>query len=62
RTRHDASAPGDFPLVHGFATPVCDHVPIDVDQFAALGRQQDRKLAEKLTERRCLIAGANKRL
>ncbi|PON09758.1 hypothetical protein C2W62_53730, partial [Candidatus Entotheonella serta] len=24
RTRHDASAPGDFPLVHGFATPVCD--------------------------------------
>jgi hypothetical protein len=47
-------------------------VSIDIDQLAALGGQEDRqqrcpglnpfKLAEKLTQRRLLVATANERL
>src|SRR6266851_1580627 len=72
RTRHDAAAHGDLALVHGFSAPVSDHVAIDIDELAALGWQQDRhqpgrgldalELAEKLTQRRSLIAAANERL
>jgi hypothetical protein len=72
RTRHDAPAHGDLTLVHGFAAPVRHHVPIDIDELAALGGQQDRhqpgrgldtlELTEKLTQRRGLIALANERL
>jgi hypothetical protein len=72
RPRHDATAHGDLALVHGFATPVCHHVPIDIDELATLGGQQDRhqpgrrpdalELTKKLTQRRRLIALANERL
>ena len=69
RTRHDAAAHGDLALVHGFTTPVRDQVPIDIDDLATLGGQQDRhqprrsldtfKLAEKWTQGRRLLALPN---
>ena len=34
--RHDAAQHRDLALVHGHATPIGDHVPIDIDYLADL--------------------------
>jgi hypothetical protein len=61
RARHDAAKHGDLALVHGLPAPVGDHVPIDVDELAHLGRYQYRhqclggtdalQVPQKLTQR-----------
>ena len=71
RARHDAAQHGDLALVHGQPAPIGDHVPIDIDDWARLGRyqrgQQDLggthtfKLSQKLTQRRAVIAPAKER-
>ena len=69
---HDPAVHGDFSLVHRLATPISNHVPIDIGQVGVLAWRQDRRqrrrcinalqLAQKLTQCGRVIAGANERL
>ena len=60
RARHDAATHGDLALMHRPPAPIGDHVSINVDDWARLGRSQYRhqghggmhtlKLPQKLTQ------------